>query len=167
MNHPTEAVCVINQNGIVGTVLFKEKLKQKTVEIIVNLTGVSEGLHGFHIHEFGDLREGCSSLCAHYNPFDKQHGGPLDKERHVGDLGNIIANKNGIVNNVMTDKIIKLRGKYSIIGRSVVIHKDPDDLGLGGHLDSLTTGNAGARIACGVIGYSKNNVIEKPIKLIK
>ena len=156
MNHPTEAVCVINQNGIVGTVLFKEKLKQKTVEIIVNLTGVSEGLHGFHIHEFGDLREGCSSLCAHYNPFDKQLGGPLDKERHVGDLGNIIANKNGIVNNVMTDKIIKLRGKYSIIGRSVVIHKDPDDLGLGGDAESLKTGNAGKRIACGVIGYSKN-----------
>ena len=165
MNHPIEAVCVINQNGIEGTVIFKEKLKEKEVEITVNLTGLSEGLHGFHIHEFGDLRDGCSSLCAHYNPFDKQHGGPLDKERHVGDLGNIIANKKGIVNNIMTDKIIKLRGKYSIIGRSVVIHKDPDDLGLGNNPNSLITGNAGDRLACAVIGYSKNNIIEKPLKI--
>ena len=58
MNHPIEAVCVINQNGIEGTVIFKEKLKEKEVEITVNLTGLSEGLHGFHIHEFGDLRGG-------------------------------------------------------------------------------------------------------------
>ena len=56
-----------------------------------------------------------------------------------------------------TDKIIKLRGKYSIIGRSVVIHEDEDDLGKGGHKDSCTTGLCSKRIACGIIGYSKNN----------
>ena len=157
--NPIEAVCVINQNDIYGTIIFKENTQTKMVDISVKLTGLSEGLHGFHIHEFGDLRDGCTSLCAHYNPFNKKHGGPLDKERHVGDLGNIIANKKGIVNNMMSDKIIKLRGKYSIIGRSVVIHKDPDDLGLGDNPESLITGNAGERIACGVIGYSKNNII--------
>ena len=55
----------------------------------------------------------------------------------------------------MRDKLIKLRGKYSVIGRSVVIHADEDDLGKGGDKESLITGNAGARIACGVIGYAK------------
>ena len=57
----------------------------------------------------------------------------------------------------MSDKLIKLRGQYSIIGRSIVIHENPDDLGKGGYPDSKTTGHAGKRIACGVIGYSKNN----------
>jgi len=157
MNNPIEAVCVINQNNIEGTVIFKEELKKKEVIIKINLKGLKEGLHGFHVHEFGDLREGCNSLCAHYNPFNKEHGGPDDKERHVGDLGNIKANENGIVKKTMSDKLIKLRGKYSIIGRSIVIHEDPDDLGKGGYPDSKTTGHAGKRIACAVIGYSKNN----------
>ena len=57
----------------------------------------------------------------------------------------------------ISDKLIKLRGKYSVIGRSIVIHDDPDDLGIGGHSDSHTTGHAGKRIACGIIGYSKAN----------
>ena len=56
-----------------------------------------------------------------------------------------------------SDKIIKLRGKYSIIGRSIVIHEDEDDLGKGKHSDSLITGHAGKRFACAIIGYSKNN----------
>ena len=74
-----------------------------------------------------------------------------------GDLGNIIANNKGISKMKFDDKLIKLRGKYSIIGRSVVIHEDEDDLGKGNNAESLITGNAGKRIACAVIGYSKNN----------
>ena len=54
----------------------------------------------------------------------------------------------------MCDKLIKLRGKYSIIGRSIVIHEDEDDLGKGGDKESTITGNAGKRLACGVIGLS-------------
>ena len=53
------------------------------------------------------------------------------------------------------DKEVKLRGKYSVIGRSIVIHEDPDDLGKGNHKDSKTTGHAGKRIACGIIGISR------------
>ena len=60
------------------------------------------------------------------------------------------------VNKIIRDKLIRLRGKYSLIGRSVVIHSERDDLGLGGNAESLKTGNAGKRIACGVIGYSKD-----------
>lgn len=157
MIHPIEAVCVLDSKKIKGFVLFKEDLKEKKTIIQVNIEGLRPGDHGFHIHEFGDLREGCNSLCAHFNPFNKKHGGPNDKERHVGDLGNITANKNGIAKMKMTDNLIKLRGIHSIIGRSVVIHEDPDDLGKGCHSDSDTTGHAGKRIACGIIGYSRNN----------
>ena len=75
----------------------------------------------------------------------------------MGDLGNIIADKNGNVSMIIKDKLVKLRGKYSVIGRSIVIHDKEDDLGRGNNKESLKTGNAGKRIACGVIGYSMKN----------
>jgi len=145
-----EAVCVITNGSISGFVEFKE-LKNR-VKITIKLNKVPEGKHGFHIHRTGDLREGCKSLCTHYNPFNKKHGGKSSKERHVGDLGNIEANSKGEVDQIMYDSIIKLSGKYSIIGRSVVVHEKEDDLGKGDNEESLITGNAGKRIGCGVIG---------------
>ncbi len=157
MKYSKEAVCVFQESQIKGHVLFREFKEQKKTGIVLRLTGVPPGEHGFHIHQSGDLREGCNSLCAHFNPCGKNHGGPNDKERHVGDLGNIQPDSNGEVNKTMYDTKIKLSGKNSIIGRSVVIHADRDDLGKGGNAESLKTGNAGKRIACGVIGLSKNS----------
>lgn len=157
MKYNREAVCVLQDSNIKGNIIFREYKEEKYTEIIVDIKNVPEGLHGFHIHQSGDLREGCSSLCSHYNPTNKKHGGPNDKERHIGDLGNLLAKTNGIVKTIIVDKKIKLSGKYSIIGRSVIIHADEDDLGKGGNKESLKTGNAGKRIACGVIGYSKNS----------
>jgi len=83
------------------------------------------------------------------------HAGPDDASRHVGDLGNVIADSNGVAKIDITDKVISLTGELSIIGRTMVVHADPDDLGRGGHDLSKTTGNAGARVACGVIGLRK------------
>ena len=157
MKFDKEAICVFQDSNIKGNIIFREYKLKKHTEIIIDISNVPEGLHGFHIHQSGDLREGCSSLCAHYNPTNKQHGGRENKERHIGDLGNITAKKNGIIKSVFTDKKIKLSGKYSIVGRSVVIHADEDDLGKGVNKESLKTGNAGKRIACGVIGLSKNS----------
>ena len=157
MKYSKEAVCVFQDSQIKGHVLFREFKEQKKTGIVLRLTGVPPGQHGFHIHQSGDLREGCNSLCAHFNPSGKNHGGPNDKERHVGDLGNIEPNSKGEVNKTMYDTKIKLGGKNSIIGRSIVIHADRDDLGKGGDAESLKTGNAGKRIACGVIGLSKNS----------
>ncbi|KAL1450642.1 hypothetical protein WDU94_002981 [Cyamophila willieti] len=108
--------------------------------------------HGFHIHEKGDLREGCASLGAHYNPQGKTHGGPEHEVRHIGDLGNIEVSPSGVANFEFEDKIISLTGPYSILGRGLVIHSDKDDLGKGTFNDSLTTGHAGSRVCCGVIG---------------
>lgn len=151
--NPIKAVCVF-RDDIKGYVLFQEDLETKETIIKINLDNVPKGPHGIHIHETGDLRMGCKSLCAHYNPHNKDHGGLNDKNRHVGDLGNIVS-KTGKVNTIIRDKLVKLRGKYSVVGRSVVIHADEDDLGKGGDKESLITGNSGARIACAVIGYAK------------
>lgn len=157
MKDGLEAVCVFQNSKITGHIIFKEFIEQKTTGIMLNLRGVPKGKHGIHIHQSGDLREGCKSLCSHFNPYGKLHGGPNDKERHVGDLGNIEPNMNGIVKITLYDSKLKLSGKNSIIGRSVVIHAKEDDLGKGGNAESLKTGNAGERIACGVIGISKNS----------
>ena len=151
-----EAICVIDSKKCKGTIVFKELTKTK-IEITVNLKNLKPGKHGFHIHETGNLEEGCKSCCAHFNPTNSNHGGPKDKERHVGDLGNILADKNGICNMTFTDNVIRLRGrKYNIIGRSAIIHEKEDDLGKGGDKESLKTGNAGARIGCAVIGYKNS-----------
>ncbi|XP_075220760.1 superoxide dismutase [Cu-Zn]-like [Lycorma delicatula] len=116
------------------------------------VVGLTKGKHGFHIHAKGDISGGCISTQGHFNPEKKNHGGPTDEIRHVGDLGNIYAEDNGIAQIAITDKVISLSGKNSIIGRGVVVHSDQDDLGRGGFADSLTTGHAGTRVSCGVIG---------------
>lgn len=162
------AICSLTNTtspNLKGQIEFIEE-KDK-VMIHINIKGLTPGLHGFHIHEAGDLTDNCTSACSHFNPHHKSHGGPNDRERHIGDLGNIKANKQGDAQMTLIDDKIKLKGKYSIIGRSVVIHEHPDDLGKGGldknykyimdedtYKESLKTGNAGKRIACGVIGYS-------------
>lgn len=83
-----------------------------------------------------------------------QHGGPIDPHRHVGDLGNIAADDNGTVTLQIVDEQISLTGPLSIAGRGIVVHEKEDDLGRGGNPESLKTGNAGARLACGVIGLA-------------
>uniref|UniRef100_A0A6I9SD65 Superoxide dismutase [Cu-Zn] n=1 Tax=Elaeis guineensis var. tenera TaxID=51953 RepID=A0A6I9SD65_ELAGV len=93
-----------------------------------------------------------SNAGPHFNPAGKEHGAPEDENRHAGDLGNVTAGEDGTVNFSIIDKQIPLSGPNSIIGRAVVVHADPDDLGKGGHELSKSTGNAGGRVACGIIG---------------
>lgn len=123
---------------------------------IVDLYDLPPGKHGFHIHEKGDSFACCDKLGGHYNPYKAPHGdknNPKEK-RHVGDLGNIEIDENGKCFITFTDNLIKLKGEYSVIGRSFVLHADEDDLGLGGHEDSLITGHSGKRIAYGIIGIA-------------
>ena len=150
-----EAIVVINEKHCKGTINIIEL--NEGVKFDIKLKDLTPGKHGFHIHEAGNLEDGCKSCCNHFNPLNKEHGGPWEmdgKNRHLGDLGNIVADKNGNCVQTIKDKYLQLRGyKYNIIGRSVVVHDKEDDLGRGGDAESKKTGNAGARIGCGVIGY--------------
>lgn len=92
-------------------------------EITYRIEGLTPGLHGFHIHEFADFSNGCLSAGPHFNPFGKEHGGPDDEERHVGDLGNIVAGPDGVASGVIVDRLIKLEGPASVLGRSFVRDK--------------------------------------------
>ena len=151
-----KAIAVFNDK-IKGTVKFSEVGSK--IKIDLDLTGLSpNSLHGFHVHEAGDLTDKCKSMCAHFNPYGLTHGCPGQTIRHVGDLGNIHTNNKGEAKYTFFDNVIKLRGsKANIIGRGLIIHEDEDDCGKGGFPDSSTTGHAGIRIACAVIGYSKEN----------
>ena len=125
---PLQAVCVLSIGKIKGYILFTETQNKDKVRVILDLKDVQKGKHGFHIHRTGDLREWCSSLCSHYNPYNNTHGGRNSTERHVGDLGNIVTNGKGEAKYVFYDNVIKLRGtKCNIIGRGLIIHEDEDD----------------------------------------
>jgi Cu-Zn family superoxide dismutase len=154
------AIAVFN-DVVTGTVKFTEDLINNDVKIELNLKGLKiNGLHGFHVHEAGDLTDKCTSMCAHFNPYGDTHGCPGMSERHVGDLGNLKTNSKGEAKYTFYDDRIKLRGaKCNILGRGLIIHEDEDDCGKGGNAESLKTGNAGKRIACAVIGYSKQNFV--------
>jgi Cu-Zn family superoxide dismutase len=143
---------------VYGTVIFKENDNKNNIEICVDIHGLKKnGIHGFHVHEYGDLSDGCESMCMHFNPYHKNHGGIDSKDRHVGDLGNLHADIEGNAKYKFTDNIIKLNGtKSNIIGRGLIIHADPDDCGKGTNSASLVNGNAGKRIACAVIGYANS-----------
>jgi Cu-Zn family superoxide dismutase len=121
------------------------------VRVTALISGLTPGRHGFHVHEFGDTtsRDG-TAAGGHFNPGGRSHGAPDDAMRHAGDLGNITADADGnaVVNFV--DPGISLTGPNSIIGRSVVVHADPDDM------TTQPTGNAGPRVAVGVIGRAKS-----------
>ncbi|KAM0853473.1 hypothetical protein ACQ4PT_051047 [Festuca glaucescens] len=151
-----KGVALISGGGanstVVGALHFVQDPSTGYTEVRGRLTGLAPGLHGFHIHAFGDTTNGCNSTGPHFNPHNKSHGAPVDAERHVGDLGNIQANKDGVAEVSIKDLQISLSGPHSILGRAVVVHADSDDLGRGGHELSKSTGNAGARIGCGIIG---------------
>ncbi len=120
------------------------------VRVVAEFSGLTPGKHGFHIHEFGD----CSapdgtSAGGHYNPTGMPHSMPSSGKRHVGDMGNIEAGKDGTAYLDYVDTTISLNGEYSIIGRGVILHEKEDDL------TTQPTGAAGARIACGVIGVAQ------------
>lgn len=135
-------------NSATGTVTFLQL--RDTTQVKVKLTGLTPGKHGFHIHEKGDCSSpDATSAGGHYNPTNKTHGAPTDSIRHVGDLGNLTADANGKAVVTLRDSLLRLTGDNSITNRAVIVHANADDL------KSQPAGNAGARVACGVIGATK------------
>ena len=149
-NDNRNAVAVIrdlNSGKIIGDVFFQTQ-KDGNVKVTTDLKNI-KGTQAIHIHEYGDLRDNNGSFAGgHFNPFERNHGKPSDIERHVGDLGNITANSNGIVKSEFIDEYITLYGKNSVLGRAVIIHQHQDDF-------KGESGNAGARVAAGVISLTK------------
>jgi Cu-Zn family superoxide dismutase len=146
----TKAICVIQPLGgseVGGKVVFTQQ--RGGVEVNAELTGLKPGEHGFHVHEFGDCSMADGTCAgAHFNPTGAPHGGPDDEKRHAGDLGNITADESGKATYKRVDKMLSLNGPNSIIGRSIIVHAAPDDL------KTQPSGNAGARVGCGVIGIA-------------
>ncbi|CCU55551.1 Cu/Zn superoxide dismutase [Adoxophyes honmai entomopoxvirus 'L'] len=150
-----KAICILS-GSVTGTIYFDQSSQSDAVHISGSIKGLPKGLHGFHIHEYGDLSNGCTSAGEHFNPYNRNHGGIDDLDRHLGDLGNINATTDkGNTNVNIKDDIISLYGFNSILGRSLVVHDSPDDLGKTDHPLSKTTGNSGGRLGCGIIGVCK------------
>lgn len=142
--------------NITGSTALHQQTENQGSLIYVTVSGLQpNSAHGIHIHEFGDLSDGCESTGEHYNPTSITHAGPEDNMRHYGDLGNLQSDANGNAMLVLTDQLVKLSGDTSVVGRGVVIHAGRDDLGRGGNAESLANGNSGSRIACCVIGVAK------------
>jgi len=147
---PTKAIAVLHSasgSQVAGTVTFTKV--GDTVQVVADITGLTPGKHGFHIHEFGDCSAAdASSAGGHFNPMKKPHGAPDAAERHAGDLGNLEADSTGKAHLELKDSMLKLSGENCIMGRGVIVHEKVDDW-------SQPTGNAGGRLACGVIGVAK------------
>lgn len=132
-------------NTAAGTVNLTQR-GDGGVEVQVSLTGVPPGTHGFHIHEKGDCGDNGNAAGGHYNPTGTPHGAPDAPQQHAGDFGNVTADANGVVNTVFTTRSITVaEGPITAIGHAIILHANPDDL------QTQPTGNAGARIACGVV----------------
>ncbi|CAI9289992.1 unnamed protein product [Lactuca saligna] len=149
-----KAVAVLKGTSSVEGVVTLTQEDSGPTTVNVKITGLTPGPHGFHLHEFGDTTNGCISTGPHFNPNGHTHGAPEDKIRHAGDLGNIIANADGVAEATIVDDQIPLTGPNAVVGRALVVHELADDLGKGGHELSLSTGNAGGRLACGVVGLT-------------
>jgi superoxide dismutase, Cu-Zn family len=147
----TRAVVVLHPSkdgGVAGTLTFVRA--GGAMKVTGRITGLAAGTHGFHIHEFGDCSAAdFSSAGGHYNPTGHQHAGTDQARRHIGDLGNIEAGSDGAATVDYTDTRLRFEGAHGILGRGLIVHANPDDL------KTQPTGNAGGRLACGVIGVAK------------
>lgn len=150
--HVRQAVAEIHpasNSGVSGRVSFVQE--KEGVRVIAELNGLKPGVHGFHIHEKGDCSApDAASAGGHFNPTNAPHAGPDDEKRHIGDLGNVVADQNGHATYERLDKMLTFEGPHSILGKSVIVHEKDDDF------KTQPTGNAGSRIGCGVILPLKN-----------
>ena len=148
----SKAIAVMSptaNNKVTGTVTFTKTADG--IQVVADITGLTPGKHGFHVHEFGD----CSapdgnSAGSHFNPTNDPHADHSAEKRHIGDLGNIEADASGKARLDFVDKKIKFSGDNSIIGRALILHEKADDL------RTQPTGDAGGRVACGVVGVAKS-----------
>jgi Cu-Zn family superoxide dismutase len=147
----TKAVALLlptKDSSVKGRVTFSQA--GRSIHVHAEISGLTPGDHGFHIHEFGVWSEDGLAAGSHYNPTKEPHAGPESPKRHVGDLGNVTANANGNATLDLDDNHLSFHGAHSILGRGLVVHTKADDL-----TTQQPPGNAGGRLAVGVIGVAK------------
>ncbi len=140
-------------NQVSGTVNFSQRGDMVLVE--AKVTGLKPNAsHGFHIHEKGDCSApDASSAGGHFNPTGMPHGAPTADKHHGGDLGNLKADANGFAQlSIQVSGVSLGADANSIIGRAVIVHANPDDL------KSQPAGNAGPRVACGLISKNPDKI---------
>jgi Cu-Zn family superoxide dismutase len=156
MNMAAQPAAAVSKATCLVTPLGESKVKGKVtltkqadgVLVTAEISGLTPGDHGFHVHQWGDISSADGmSTGGHFNPHNHPHGRPEATERHAGDFGNLTADAQGNAKYSKVDKVMKLEGPESVIGRAIIIHASPDDF-------SQPTGNAGGRIATGVIGIA-------------
>lgn len=144
---PTAMATLASTSGSTaqGTVRFAQ-LADGSVDVTVELTGVPPGVHGFHVHDKGDCGDNGNAAGGHFNPASSAHGAPETDPHHAGDFGNVTADANGRVSTKFNTRSVTVEpGAHSAVGHAVILHANPDDL------TTQPTGNAGGRIACGVV----------------
>lgn len=146
-----EAVAVLHgtkgNEKVHGIVRFSDT--GSGIKITAEVMGLTPGEHGFHVHEFGDCTApDATSAGGHFNPSGHKHGAP-GSESHVGDMGNLKADENGNAKLEVTVPHGSITGKNGVLGRGVIVHAKADDL------KTQPTGDAGGRVACGVIGVAQ------------
>jgi Cu-Zn family superoxide dismutase len=134
-------------SSVKGTISFTKAARG--LHVHAEISGLTPGKHGFHVHEYGVWSENGMSTGGHFNPAKEPHAGPESKKRHVGDLGNITANANGNATLDLDDAYMSFHGAHSILGRGLVVHEKADDL------KSQPAGDAGKRLAVGIIGVAQ------------
>lgn len=141
----TAVVSATAGSNVNGVVHFTE-LADSSVEVHAVLTGVPEGVHGFHVHEIGDCGNNGGAAGMHFNPATTAHGAPTADPHHAGDFGNVTADASGKTEIRFTTRSITVTaGPNSVVGKAVIVHEKADDM------TTQPTGNAGARIGCGVV----------------
>ena len=152
-SRPDRAVAQIGEvdgSGVSGSVEFVDL--GGAVEVRYNLSGLSAGEHGFHVHQYGDCGADSTGTPAgaaggHFNPLSSPHGAPSDARtaRHAGDLGNVEVDAGGNAIGTRVDSVLAFSGPTSVVGKALVVHGGRDDL------ESQPSGDAGARVGCGVV----------------
>lgn len=137
-------------SSVVGEITFSQLYQG--VQIKGNISGLKPNQeHGFHVHDKGDCSSADGlSAAGHFNPESKAHGHHTSATHHAGDMPNLKANAEGkAAFDFILDEVSLVEGKNAIVGRAVIVHANPDDY------TSQPVGNAGGRIACGLISTSK------------
>jgi Cu-Zn family superoxide dismutase len=140
----------ISGSTATGTAHFQE-LSDGSVDVTLDLRNVPPGVHGFHIHQNGDCGDNGNAAGGHFNPTNMPHAAPEAQSHHAGDFGNVTADASGVVSTSFNTRSITVHeGTASAVGHAVILHGNPDDL------TTQPSGNAGPRIACGVVTLHTN-----------